>query len=81
MVGSINKANLMKNNIADKLDFEIVSNGSILYEYKDVTDEEPLNKSIKEGKDDEMAAQVGKYIIEMMDDFCASKIRIHIEII
>jgi hypothetical protein len=81
MVGSINKTNLMKGNIADKLDFEIVNNGSILYEYEEVNHEHPGNVTVKEGKDQEMALHVGHYIIDMMDSFCASKIKIHIEII
>lgn len=75
------ETNLMKENIVDKLDFEIVDNGSILYEYENINDKEPLNISVKEGGDDEMAAQVGKYIINVMDASCASKIKIHIEII
>lgn len=81
MVGSINKVNIMKENIVDKLDFEIVDNGSILYEYEEVTDENPGNITVKEGEDQEMVLHVGHYIIDMMDSFCASKIKIHIEII
>lgn len=69
----------MNENILDKVDFEMVSNGSILYEYENITDKQPLCISVKEGKDDEMAAQIGKYIMDIMDGKCVYKVKITIE--
>lgn len=69
----------MNENILDKVDFEIVSNGSILYEYENITDEQPLCISVKEGEDDEMVSQIGKYIMDIMDSKCVYKVKITIE--
>ena len=69
----------MSESILDKVDFEMVSNGSILYEYENITDDKPSDISVKEGKDDEMAAQIGKHIIDIMDNDCLYKVKITIE--
>lgn len=63
----------------DKVDFYIVDNGSILVEYDNPNETEPIGITVAEGNCEECVVHIGKYIYDIADKLCVSNLRIYIE--